>query len=106
MKVDLEAVSIILCLAALFGVGTLISHEFSLRAFALGGLGGGFIGFAGLPYFDEKKWKARPLICAVLAALFSSGVTLYQGHSLAAVALLGVVGFIIGFFAPRWAKYI
>jgi len=105
MKIDFEAICIILSLGLFFGLVNLIK-EFSFSNFLIFSGIGAFIGFAGLPYFDKKKWTPQPFVCAVIA----SGVLI--SHSLSreevgtTVALYGAGGFLIGYLSPYFVKYI
>jgi len=104
MTIDYEAICIVLGMGLFFGLLGLIG-DFSFGSFLVKGLGGTFLGFAGLPYFDSKKWAPQPLICAVLLSSAGIGLGISREHSGSAIALLGVAGLLCGYLSPYLAKY-
>ena len=105
MKIDFEAVCIIFGLGLFFAVIGLID-EFSLSRFLLSGGFGAFLGFAGLPYFEPKKYSPQPLLCAVIAAGAVIALAMSREQSEGTIALSGLAGFIFGWFSPYFAKYL
>ncbi len=102
----IEALAIIGSLAVIFSV--IFSFGYADTAtpgtFFLGGLLGAYLGFAALPFFD-KKYKPMPWTCAFLAGL---GVfLLLSDREMAANWKIVTVGvsFVVGYYAPKWAKY-
>jgi|GEM_PF-4222376 len=104
MNRNLEAISIIAFVSLIFaGMG--LWDTLSLHGFVMGGLFGAYIGFAALPFFNPKKWRPRPLLCGLLASAASVAIALSRTEHVETVILAGLVGGILGVFAPWWAKY-
>ena len=104
MKIHYEAVCIVLGLGLFLGLLGLID-TFSLTAFLMQGGIGAFIGFAALPYFDSKKYKPQPFLCAVIASSIVIALAISREQSGASIALSGMAGFIFGYLSPSLAKY-
>jgi len=102
---DKEAVLIIIGLGLIFGMGTMFSYGLRLDLFLCGCFFGAFLGFAGLPMFDKKKWHPKPWICAGLAALGAMTFALSRDYTPQHIFALLTSGLITGYFAPYWAKY-
>ena len=105
MKLDMEAIAIV------FGAGLLFSlmkmgSETTFTQFVLGAAMGGFFGFAALPYFDSKKWRPRPLLCAVIASASAVALALSRDLSPVMVVASGCAGLAIGYFSPYFARYL
>ena len=104
MKIDLEAIFIVLGMGLFFGLLNLI-NEFSFSNFLIFSGIGIFLGFAGLPYFDSKKWTPQPFICAIIAGGVLIALAIAREYSVGTIALFGVSGIIIGYLSPYFVKY-
>lgn len=102
-----EAIAIVLSLALIFAGCVHLSDLSRLRLDLIffGAGWGGFVGFASLPYFD-KKYRERPFVCAVLAALLATLGAIWAGAGLSVVAIVAVSSACLGFFAPKWVKHV
>jgi hypothetical protein len=94
--------------AAIFSIlAGIITGLLSLRDVpAMGALAVGlFVAFAALPHFDAKKWKPRPIVCAVLGGALGCGFAVSSSAALDIVILSGVAGLIIGYFPLTWVPH-
>ena len=105
MKIDYEAICIVLGFGLFFGLLGLIG-SFNFTEFLIRGGVGAFLGFAALPYFDSAKWPARPLVCAVIAGGVAIALAISREQSTSAIALLGAAGFLFGYLSPSFARYL
>lgn len=105
MKIDYEAVCIVLGLGLLFGVLGLIG-SLSFEHFLMRGGFGAFLGFAALPYFDSEKWPARPVTCALIAGAAAVALTASREQSVMTIIISGGIGFAFGFLSPYFAKHL
>jgi len=105
LALDKEAVLIVFMGGAFFGLGSLF-HELSLKLFFAGFLFGAFSAFAALPFIDSNKWKSNPEICCLLGLIGAAIVAVVLQQPFQYVILFAVVGAILGYFAPAWAKHI
>jgi len=102
---DKEAIIIIFLSGAFVGLGALF-YELSIKLFLTGFLFGAFLAFAALPYIDSEKWKSKPDACCVLGLIGTVMFAVMLNQPFHNVILFGVVGAILGYFAPVWAKHI
>jgi len=65
-----------------------------------------FVALAMLPYFDAKKWKPRPILLALIGAVYGSSFGVYISATIETVILLGVAGLMLGFFAHTWVRHL
>ena len=101
---DREALLTMLSMGVVFGLLALF-HELSLKFFCGGFALGTYIGFAGLPFFDSKKWKPMPWTCAILGMLGGLAFAYFMDRPSTHIGALAICGFIFGYFAPFWARY-
>ncbi len=104
-NLDKEALLIIIGFGLVFGLGSLFLYELSARLFSLGFFFGAFLGFAALPFIDSKKWKPKPWTCASMGMLGGFAFAYLSGLPPFNIGSLSIGGFIFGYFAPFWAKY-
>jgi len=105
MKVDFEAIAIVTGVGAL-GAFTSLIGEFSFTGLVTGFCTGCFLGFAGLSFFDEKRWKPRPLVCGLLAGAATTALAIGRDGNPYPILFYTISGFIFGYFAPYFAKYL
>lgn len=67
---------------------------------------GCFMGFAGLHFIFWRENEFYRVICAVLGAVIGGWVATAESASAGVVAISIVSGFIVGFFAEKWAQYV
>lgn len=100
--IDWEGLIIVSIMGALFAGASI----FNGSSVSIGLMVGLFIGYAGLPYFDPKKWKPRPFVCSVLGGALGGVIAISWAAAWGTVALSVVAGLIVGFFALKWVPHI
>lgn len=99
--VDWEGIAIFSAVAAII-TGLLLLRDMPVIGALAMGL---FVAFAGLPYIDPKKWKPRPIVCAVFGGVIGSGFMVSSSATLETVILSGIAGLIVGYFSLTWVPH-
>lgn len=102
---DKEGAAIIALLGLAFAVSFSL-FSFSVFKFVVGGLFGAYVGFAALPFFDSSRWQPRPVACGLLGAVGCALLAVSRSQGPLVVLISGLVGGLVGLFAPWWAKYL
>ena len=105
MKIDYEAIAIVIGVGLVFGVVGLIA-SLSLNALFLRAGFGAFVGFAALPYLNSRKWPARPLVCAMIGGVVAVLLGLVRQETSSIIVVFGLAGVVLGYLAPLWARYV
>jgi hypothetical protein len=93
----------------IFGLGSGIFAGASILAGStvlLGLLIGLLIGFTVLPYFDSKRWKSRPILCASLGGGIGYVASLERAATSESMLVFVIVGAVVGYFSTKWAPYV